>query len=53
VQKKPTDLKPKIIHFRLTDKTHGTLKMEVAKQESTMQLWVEKLIEKALGKRMG
>jgi len=43
--------KGKMIHIRLTDKSHTKLRILVAEQESTIQDLVSKLIESRLSKK--
>ena len=38
----------KMIHVRLTEKLHRLLRMRVAKEDSTIQDWVFKLIQNEL-----
>ncbi len=44
----PSKTKGRMIHIRLTDSAHKDLRVRVAEKDTTIQEWVEKLIEKAL-----
>jgi predicted HicB family RNase H-like nuclease len=43
---KTTHTKPKMIHIRLSEELHQQLRIQVAKENKTIQDWVEKLIDK-------
>jgi len=44
-REKTTHTKPKMIHIRLSEDLHQQLRIQVAKENQTIQDWVEKLIE--------
>ncbi len=41
-----THTKPKMIHIRLSEELHQQLRIQVAKENQTIQDWVEQLIDK-------
>jgi len=43
-REKTTHTKPKMIHIRLSEELHQKLRIQVAKQNQTIQDWVEELI---------
>lgn len=45
-REKTTHTKPKMIHIRLTEELHQKLRIQVAKENQTIQDWVEQLIDK-------
>ena len=45
-REKTTHTKPKMIHVRLSEALHQQLRVQVAKENQTIQDWVEQLIEK-------
>lgn len=45
-REKTTHTKPKMIHIRLTEELHQKLRIQVAKENQTIQDWVERLIDK-------
>jgi predicted HicB family RNase H-like nuclease len=45
-RKKTTHTKPKMIHIRLSEELHQQLRIQVAKENQTIQDWVERLIDK-------
>jgi predicted HicB family RNase H-like nuclease len=42
-REKTTHTKPKMIHIRLSDELHQQLRIQVAKENQTIQDWVEQL----------
>ncbi len=38
----------RMVHVRLSDATHRLLRIRAAEEDTTIQSWVEELIEKAL-----
>jgi len=45
-REKTTQTKPKMIHIRLSEELHQQLRIQVAKENQTIQDWVEQLIDK-------
>lgn len=45
-REKTTHTKPKMIHIRLSEELHQQLRIQVAKENQTIQDWVEQLIDK-------
>ncbi len=45
-RQKTTHTKPKMIHIRLSERLHQQLRIQVAKENQTIQDWVEQLIDK-------
>lgn len=45
-REKTTHKKPKMIHIRLSEELHQQLRIQVAKENQTIQDWVEQLIDK-------
>lgn len=45
-REKTTHTRPKMIHIRLTEDLHQKLRIQVAKENQTIQDWVERLIDK-------
>lgn len=45
-REKTTHTKPKMIHIRLSEELHQQLRIQVAKENQTIQDWVEQLIVK-------
>ncbi|MBD3170818.1 MAG: hypothetical protein GF307_15180 [candidate division Zixibacteria bacterium] len=48
--KKEDESKTRLIHIRLSEELHKTLRIRVAELDTSIQKWVESLIEKNLGK---
>ncbi len=47
-REKTTHTKPKMIHIRLSEELHQQLRIQVAKENQTIQDWVEELIQSGL-----
>jgi predicted HicB family RNase H-like nuclease len=45
-REKTTHTKPKMIHIRLSEELHQQLRIQVAKENQTIQDWVEQLIDR-------
>ena len=45
-REKTTHTRPKMIHIRLSEELHQQLRIQVAKENQTIQDWVEQLIDK-------
>jgi predicted HicB family RNase H-like nuclease len=45
-REKTTHTKPKMIYFRLSEELHRQLRIQVGKENLTIQDWVEQLIDK-------
>lgn len=45
-REKTTHTKPKMIHIRLSEELHQQLRIQVAKENQTIQDWAEQLIDK-------
>jgi len=45
-REKTAHTKPKMIHIRLSEELHQQLRIQVAKENQTIQDWVEQLIDK-------
>jgi len=52
-REKTTHTKPKMIHIRLSEKLHQKLRIQVAKENQTIQDWVEELITKNVSTSKG
>lgn len=50
---KTTHTKPKMIHIRLSEELHQQLRIQVAKENQTIQDWVEQLIDKNVKRGRG
>ena len=48
-REKTTHTKSKMIHIRLSEELHQQLRIQVAKENQTIQDWVERLIEVSVG----
>ena len=51
-REKPIESRDRMIHVRLSDSTHKRLRIQIAQQETTIQDWVESLIESQLPKHV-
>ncbi len=52
-REKTTHTKPKMIHIRLSEELHQQLRIQVAKENQTIQDWVEGLIAKSVSTSKG
>jgi len=52
-REKTTHTKPKMIHIRLNEELHQQLRIKVARENQTIQDWVEELIKANISNSKG